>query len=135
MLGCQPSKYSLVKTSLVKIQISGAFWFKDDLSFINKLQQNILGQKIRSKKKDNNSNKDKKMTTNSFARVSKMHIENTMGIRLITKNFFLGNRGTKRLKAIDTMLGDTKKYIRDVACTRVKIYYIYFQTRGCWEAW
>ncbi len=42
----------------------------------------------------------------------------------------MGNRGTKRLKAIDTMLGDTEKYIGDVACTRVKIYYyIYFQTR------
>jgi len=33
------------------------------------------------------------------------------------------------LKALDTMLGDIEKYIGDVACTRVKIYYIYFQTR------
>jgi len=37
---------------------------------------------------------------------------------------------------LDIALEDTKKYIGDVAGTRVGyiLYYITFQTRGCWEA-
>jgi hypothetical protein len=54
--------------------------------------------KDKEQQKYDNSNKDKKMATNSFARVSKMHIINTKGTRLITKLFFLGNRGHQEVE-------------------------------------
>ncbi len=54
--------------------------------------------KDKEQQKDDNSNKDKKMATNSFARVSKMHIKNTKGTRLITKNKYLGNRGHQEVE-------------------------------------
>jgi hypothetical protein len=54
--------------------------------------------KDKEQQKDDNFDKDKKMTTNSFARVSKMHIKNTKGTRLIMKIFFLNNRGHQEVE-------------------------------------
>ncbi len=34
-MGCQLNKHSQIQISLIKIKIGGAFWFGDDLSFVN----------------------------------------------------------------------------------------------------
>jgi 4-hydroxy-3-methylbut-2-enyl diphosphate reductase IspH len=54
--------------------------------------------KDKEQQKDDNSDEDKKMTTNSFARVSKMHIKTTKGTRLIMEIFFLGSKGHQEVK-------------------------------------
>jgi hypothetical protein len=34
-MSCQLNKHSQIQISLIKIEIGGAFWFGDDLSFVN----------------------------------------------------------------------------------------------------
>jgi hypothetical protein len=104
---------------LVKKLIDGMFWFKDDLSFIN--NKNTFEQHQEWWKMGNN-----KMVMNNLARVSKRHVRNTKGTRLDMKIVFLGHRGYQRgwrLKALDTMLEDTKgvnKCIGDITSIKVK---------------
>jgi len=61
--------------------------------------------------------------------VLKKHIGNTKGIRLDIFFFFFKQYGGPRcwrLKELNTMLENTKKYIKDVVATKVKnILYIF----------
>jgi hypothetical protein len=90
---CKPSKYFKSKhPSLIKIQIGGVFWFKDNLCLVNKKKHTQMMPtmtKDYEQQKIWMSTKNDKTTTNNI-QVSKRHVENAKGISLDMIFFLFG---------------------------------------------